>query len=159
MVSSNIFLQVMNTFDNKLFTIKSKDNYIASFLDTRAIRHNNNQIHLDWYKNLHRVVALIFLLTTSSIVNQISFAMTSRIQRIRNPSLLNHALKRLTNIFSNNGYPWPLVNKHLFFLRSITVHSSVEYTERSRKVLRIFFLYFESFSKDFKLFHSTNMNN
>lgn len=108
---------IFNSFNPHLqFTVEEEENNSIPFLDTKIIRNENNILILDWYQkptNSGRYINYYSHHPLNQKVNIIK-AMKNRIIKIAHPSLREKNLIKLSDIFCNNGYPRPFVNKLLF---------------------------------------------
>lgn len=112
-----ITLNKFNSFHQKLqFTIEMETDGALPFLDTKVVRTEDNKIILDWYQK-----------TTASgrFINYFSYhpknqkyntviAMKNRVTHISDEIFLLANLKKLFNIFLNNGYPKHILNKLIY---------------------------------------------
>lgn len=112
-----VTLTAFNSFHKNLqFTIEQEINNSVPFLDTKLIRLNDNKIILDWYQK--DTASSRFLNFHSNHPKNQKFntviAMKNRIIHISHENFLQLNLKKLFNIFLNNGYPKHILNKLIY---------------------------------------------
>lgn len=110
-------LTAFNSFNDSLkFTIEQESNCSVPFLDTRVIRTTGNKIILDWYSK--DTASGRFLNYHSNHPKNQKYntviAMKNRVTHICHESLLQNNLKKLHNMFLNNGYPNHILKKLIY---------------------------------------------
>ncbi|XP_044764379.1 uncharacterized protein LOC123320947 [Coccinella septempunctata] len=134
-------LDTFNGFNANLkFTMEVERDNSLPFLDTRVIRSENNRILLDWYQKPTASGRFINFHSQHPYNQKINMIkeLKNRVCYISDESLLKKNLRRLFEIFQNNGYPKNTLNR-LIHNRESRLTTTTEQTN-SFKFMRIPFV-------------------
>lgn len=114
---TQIILDHVNTFNRNIqFTIEHENDCSVPFLDTRVIRTQENKIILDWYQK--PTASGRFLNYFSNHPQNQKYntviAMKNRVTHISDEMFLQNNLKKLFDIFVNNGYPKHILKRLIY---------------------------------------------
>nr|XP_022911173.1 uncharacterized protein LOC111422201 [Onthophagus taurus] len=110
-------MDVFNNFDSHLqFTVETESNSSVPFLDTIVIRNLDQTISLNWYTKPTYSGRYINFHSNHPLNQKLNtvVAMVNRVRSISDVRFLDSNLKKLRDIFVNNGYPIGLVNRILY---------------------------------------------
>lgn len=120
-------LNIFNSYNpNLVFTVERETNSSVPFLDTLAIRNDDNVICLDWYRKTTssgRYIPFSSYHPKKQKINAV-LALKDRIEKISHPSFLQKNLLILKKLLLNNKYPLMLLNKLLFSNNNHTIRNN-----------------------------------
>lgn len=112
-----VTVDTFNKFNKNIqFTVEIETDSSVPFLDTKVIRTSTNSIILNWYQKPASSGRFLNYFSNHPINQKINtiLAMKNRITHISNSIFINDNLKKLKNLFLNNGYPGHLLNKLIY---------------------------------------------
>lgn len=128
---------VLDTFNgfnaNLRFTMEIESDNSLPFLDTRVIRDGDNKIILDWYQKPSasgRFINFHSQHTYSQKLNTVK-ELKNRVCYISDESLIKKNLRKLFEIFHNNGYPKHILNR-LIHKRESTSITATQQTDNHK---------------------------
>lgn len=110
-------LDIFNSVNTHIkFTMERENNCSVPFLDTLLLRSMDNKLILNWYQKPTSSGRYINYFSNHPMTQKVNtvIAMKNRIMHISDEKFLKTNLKKLLNIFLNNGYPKRLLNRLIF---------------------------------------------
>lgn len=112
-----VTLDTFNAFNTAIqFTMECETDHSVPFLDTMVIRQENGAIILDWYQKPTASGRFLNYYSNHPKNQKLNtvIAMKNRVSHICHEMFLRDNLKKLYNIFLNNGYPKYLLKKLIY---------------------------------------------